>query len=641
MNREILDKWCERSILGLTLVMLVVLPLAFGGRPQPATGLSIDFLLLDPFLIAELLVIPLVGCWLIRIWLAPKTRFLWPPVCWAVIAFTLYAGVRYVTSDVEYAARQEVLQVLLYALVFFAVLNNLHRQESTQIISFTVVFLAMVLASYAIYQYLVDSNRVWHVLKPYSGRSSGTFISPNHLGCFLELALPLGLAYTVMGRVRTLSKVFLGYASLVIVVGIATTQSRGAWVATAIALAIFFAVLFLNGTYRLPSLVFLVLLVGAVVLFLPRNYSVENRIKQLLQAKNVERDVRYILWKPALAIWRENPWWGVGPAHFDIRFRQHRPESVQLRPDRVHNDYLNTLADWGVMGTALVTSAWVLVGIGAWKTWRFVRRTPGDLGTKRTSNKFAFVLGATMALAAILVHSLFDFNMHVPANALLTVVIIALLSAHLRFASERYWLTLGTPAKAASSMALCGGIVFIGLTLERRIPETLALAHAQRSPNFSPQQVDWLKKAHTAEPRNWETAFAIGEALRIQSAEGTDSYEALGEEALKWFSVTVKLNRWSSISYSRSGWCLDWLDRSADAGIQYAKAEELEPNGYFIMANIGYHYIQIGNFAAAKPYLERSIRLQYHDNPQAHSYLALVRSRMLEASHAAEALAGK
>jgi O-antigen ligase len=473
-----------------------------------------------------------------------------------------------------------------------------------------------------------------------SGRSSGTFISPNHLGCFLELALPLGLAYTVMGRVRTLFKIFLGYASLVILVGIATTQSRGTWVATAVALTIFFAVLFLNGTYRLPSLVFLVLVLGAVVLFLPRNYSVENRIKQLLQPKNVENDVRYVLWKPARDL-AGKPWFGAGPAHFDIRFRQHRPESVQLRPDRVHNDYLNTLADWGVVGTALVASAWALVGFGAWKTWRFVRRTPGDLGGKKTSNKFAFVLGATMALAGILVHSLFDFNMHVPANALFTVVIMALLSAHLRFASERYWVTLGTPSKAVTTAALCTGLVLIGLAVQRRVPEAMALARAQRSPSFSPQQVDWLKTAYAAEPRNWETAFAIGEGLRIQSAEGADTYEALAQEALKWFSTTIKLNRWSSTSYSRAGWCLDWLDRSAEAATHYAKAEELEPNGYVIMANVGYHYIHVGNFAAAKPYLERSIRLQYHDNPVAHSYLALVRGRMLEGSGAAAALEGK
>jgi hypothetical protein len=57
MNREILDRYCERSILGLTLAMLVVLPLAFGGRPQPAAGSGGDFLLLDPFLLAQFLVI--------------------------------------------------------------------------------------------------------------------------------------------------------------------------------------------------------------------------------------------------------------------------------------------------------------------------------------------------------------------------------------------------------------------------------------------------------------------------------------------------------------------------------------------------------------------------------------------------------
>ena len=60
---------------------------------------------------------------------------------------------RYLTADIEYVARQEMIQVLLYAFLFFAIVNNLYRQESAQIISFTLIFLAAGISGYAVYQY--------------------------------------------------------------------------------------------------------------------------------------------------------------------------------------------------------------------------------------------------------------------------------------------------------------------------------------------------------------------------------------------------------------------------------------------------------------------------------------------------------
>src|SRR5882762_10113230 len=144
MKREALDQSCERGILVLVLAILVFTPLAFGGRPQAASGLGVaDFLAGDPFVVAEWLTIAVTALWLCRIWLNPGQRLLWPPVCWAVLGFTIYAIVRYLTADIEYVARQELIRVLVYAFLFFVILNNLHRQEAVQVISVTLVFLAM------------------------------------------------------------------------------------------------------------------------------------------------------------------------------------------------------------------------------------------------------------------------------------------------------------------------------------------------------------------------------------------------------------------------------------------------------------------------------------------------------------------
>ena len=58
------------------------------------------------------------------------------------------------------------------------------------------------------------------------------------------------------------------------------------------------------------------------------------------------------------------------------------------------------------------------------------------------------------------------------------------------------------------------------------------------------------------------------------------------------------------------GWCLDWLGRFDKSAPYFQRADELDPNNYFMAAHIGLHYVQSGNFAAARPWFERSLRLE-------------------------------
>jgi O-antigen ligase len=371
MNRDVLDKWCERGILALVLGILVFGPLATGAvRMQ-------DFLVLQALTVGVLLL------WVARLWINRRPKLLVPPVCWAVLAFALYALARYFTADIEYVARLEMIRVLLYAFLFFAMLNNLHRQETMQTIVFTLIFLAMFVAGYAVFQFFTGSHKVWNLISPYGHRGTGTFISPNNCAGFLEMILPLGFAWVLVSRAKPTLKVFLGYAALVILTGLAVTVSRGGCIAAGVSLAGLFSLLLLNHNHRLPALVMLVVLIGGAYVLIPRSHVFQARFKDITKEEKLNSDARFDLWRAAWEMWRTNPWWGVGPAHYDYRFRAWRPVTEQLQPDRAHNDYLNTLADWGVAGVALVASAWLLVGVGAVKTWKFVAGSQSDLGGRK------------------------------------------------------------------------------------------------------------------------------------------------------------------------------------------------------------------------------------------------------------------
>ncbi len=621
MNREALDRWCERGILGLVLAILILGPLAFGATRAPG------------FVSIEGLTIGALVLWGVRLWLSSRPRLLWPPICWAVAAFTLYAIGRYLYSDIEYIARQELLQVIVYAALFVVIINNLHGQESVQIISVTLVILAMLISFYALYQFVTGSTLVWNIVnKAYPHRATGTYICPNHLGGFLEMILTLGLAYTMASRLSPLWKVVLGYASLVIMAGIAVTISRGAWISTSVALLVFFCALATQRAYRIPALIVLALMVGAGIYLVTRTPVFEARVKQIGIPKHSELDTRILIWNGAVGVWRENPWWGVGPGHFDYRFGQHRPGDIQLRPVRTHNDFLNTLTDWGVVGAVLVGVTWALLAWGVAKTWRFVRGSTNDLGATKNRNKFAFVLGASAGLLAIFVHSGVDFNMHIPANAILAITLMALLSSYLRFATERYWFGVRAIPKVVISAVLAVTIIYLGQQGRAQAVEYAYLSRAAKESPFSPAMVSWLKKAFAVQPTNPDLAATIGECYRIQSADGGSDYRDLGNQAIEWFGRSLKLNPWNSNTYLQYGRCLDWLDRSEDAQPYFDRAIRLDPNNYYTLDGVGLHYVQVQDYAAARPWFERSLRLEWENNPIARNYLAIVETRLLEAA---------
>ena len=645
MDREQLDSWCEKGVMALVLAILGWSALAAGAtRPQ-------DFLVVQWMTVAMLVI------WTVRFLINPKHRLLWPPVCWAVLAFTGYAVGRYLTAEIEYLARQELIRVLVYAAIFFAVINNLHKQEPSQIVGLTLVFLAMALSFYAVIQFITDSDNVWSLVgrfdKPNGARKrgSGTFLNPNHLAGYLEMVLPLALAFTLTGRFSHLMKVVLGYASIAIFAGLTVTFSRAGWLATAACLAGFFYFMVRQRDYWKRTLVVLGVFAVLFGVTLTQARVSANRHERFEVAKHVE-DVRFLIWEPAKEMWKDHLWFGVGPDHFDTRFRQYRPAHFELqnRPARVHNDYLNTLVDWGLTGALLVAACWGAFFWQVFSGWRFVQRAQTDLGAKR-SNRSSFVLGGALGLFAILVHSYLDFNMHIPANAILAVTILAMVSSYYRFASERWWHTVRWPLRCVVFPVLAAAIFFLGWQTARRTRECASLRRVQtvsgaiqreagkatpdRLADLGRQQISALEAVMVAEPKNFEAARELGEALRIQSFAGLPGYESLAVKAMEWFKRAIKLNPYDAQANIGLGMCLDWLRRHAEAAPYFKEADRLDPNHYSVPARVGWHYFQVQDYARAKEWFEKSRALLWNEqiNSNAFLYLKLTDGKLAEATN--------
>jgi O-antigen ligase len=123
----------------------------------------------------------------------------------------------------------------------------------------------------------------------------------------------------------------------------------------------------------------------------------------------VARDV------PSMVRLRPIAGWGLGV--FPIVYPQYRSFSTNLVVNQAHNDYLQVLVETGILGFACVV-------------WFIVNLYRSGLQNFRTHSRVAAVraLGPLVGCTGILVHSLSDFNLHIPANAALFFVLCGIAS---------------------------------------------------------------------------------------------------------------------------------------------------------------------------------------------------------------------
>jgi O-antigen ligase len=606
MNKDVWDERCGRGILGLVLACLVFTPLAFAG--------------VGPweFLVVQALTIGVMALWVVRLWVSPKPQFLGPPIVWAVLAFALYAVGRYLTADIEYEARLEFIRVVVFTVLFLAILNHLYPQDRVKIISYTLIILGMALSSYAVMQYLGHANRVWNVPAPQPGRASGTFMSPDHFCAFVAMILPLALALLLAGRIQPLVRVLLGYSILVMLGGVAVTFSRAGWAATVAGLLVVLVILTGHRRHRKFALLILALLAGGgtwfVTRFLSRTLTYMEHVANPQGGLNLDVFVRTKLWTAGLRMWRDHFWWGVGPGLFDSRFNEYRPQTVQLQAGWVHCDYLNLLTDWGLVGGLIVLAGIGLCLAGLGRSWRRVRRSEADFGNPY-SNRFAFFLGALGGLTAVALHVWVDFDLHVPADALVAATLLALLSSNLRFATERYWHNLRWPAQCLGTLVLATAMIWLGWQEYRLANQARWIARAAARPNYTLPQARALEAAFAYEPGNFENAARIGEGYRLAALNDPTNAPALLDTARRWFQRGEKLNPHYSLSYLGQARTLDDLDRPDEAEPFYVAAETHDPNGAFTAAIFGWHYLQVRNYTAARIWLLRAAYLHHTEDP--------------------------
>lgn len=261
-------------------------------------------------------------------------------------------------------------------------------------------------------------------------QAQGTYVNKNHFAGLLEMALPLAASYSgyLFIRRRYLKGLALLGISLLLFGGLLVSFSKMGFVGGL--LAIFVAGTLAVVTRSRSSLRWLIaaalalLLIGSFV-FLPSDTFVAN-YGAVSSPGQTDLEGRAPVWLETLHLIADYPVFGCGFGNYETAFLRYQAAVVDRVFTYAHNDYLQVAAELGVGG--FLIAALLLLPV-------LIRPLRASARAPEGSTQF-LAYGCCGAFAAIGLHSLADFNMYVPANALAMAWICGLASA-LPLANEK------------------------------------------------------------------------------------------------------------------------------------------------------------------------------------------------------------
>lgn len=248
-------------------------------------------------------------------------------------------------------------------------------------------------------------------------RSGGAFGVPNSLGAWLVLVLPVAgaLTWSRGGRSR-LTRLVAGFVLIGGSVALLLTYSRGGWIALSGAVLLWPLLGIASWTDRLRRFGVVTLLVSLVAgLTYFTVAPARERIDRLVEQSG--ELTRPIMWRVGWQSVQESPWMGWGGGSYEVVFERYRPFGFWDEPRWTHNDYLNTLSDYGIVGFLLS------FGVGGWMVWKTARRR--SVAKRKVESANGITVALAVGLIAVGLGTVIDFHLKIPAIALLVALSLA------------------------------------------------------------------------------------------------------------------------------------------------------------------------------------------------------------------------
>ena len=357
---------------------------------------------------------------LLRGWLDIRLNRLYLPM--VSFALLVAAQLAFGRSAYPYVTRYEMLQYCAYGGLFFLSVQCLDSEQRLRRFMTALVVFGSAVALFAVVQSQTFNGKLYWLRTPRdAGLLYGPYVNHNHYAGLMELLAAIPLTMCFMPFVSETRRLLLVAAGIFMASTIFLSQSRGGMLAAAAQAVGLAAIIIVRRQSRamLASLLGLCLLTFGLLAWL----GAGPVIAQLKSLQDPLQDRvaggRLLIAKDSWPMIKERPWLGWGLGTFTTVYPRYRSFYGNFFVNNAHNDYLQVLVETGVLGLGLVV----------WFIFLLYRRGLRNLHRWETHPERAFMVAALLGCTGLLVHSFFDFNLHIPANAALFYVLCAVASS--------------------------------------------------------------------------------------------------------------------------------------------------------------------------------------------------------------------
>jgi O-antigen ligase len=423
MIKELETTWASKIVFFLLCATIVFTTLAYGTVHQPTIAIFYIIAAIVTILWAfdaftsgvlrfnkSLLQIPLAAAFLYS---------LIQVVPFGSLAETAgVVGIPRTISLDPFGTKVAALHFLALLLFFAALLTFIDSAKRLRKLVAVITIFGFAFAFFAILQAVLSPFKIYGIYEVPYANPFGSFVNRHDFAAYMEmtLCLPLGLMFVgAIGKDRRLL-----YVTAIALMGVALILSGSRGGLISLLAGIVFMVILTAETKNYNQLVLkvgsAVLLIAIIVVgsILIGGESSLTRFAETANSDDFSTNRTHI-WSVTLSVILKNLPFGAGFGAFGVAYTPFDSLNGLGRVEQAHNDYLEVLATAGIVGFI----------IGGFFLYQLFRT---GLANAKTSNTFrrGVCIGAFAGCFAILVHSLFDFVLHITAIAMLFLTMISL-----------------------------------------------------------------------------------------------------------------------------------------------------------------------------------------------------------------------
>jgi O-antigen ligase/tetratricopeptide (TPR) repeat protein len=487
-------------------------------------------------------------------------------------------------SAYPYNSYISILKSISYIIIFYYVINNIRTKKQLILLAQTIVIFASLYATIALT--LISDDFLG--FKNFSNNEyiTLTFVNRNHFAGFLEMVvwLAVGLAYINKGAKRILYLFLATYMASAIFFSL----SRGGMIGFTSSIFFISAIIFFVEKKKKHLLLIaeFTLLLTAIILMI----GIDPIITRLstLHDPEVAGQGRLEYWASTYKMIANNLWLGTGLGTYSAANPEYKTVyAANLFVSHAHNDYLELAAEMGIIG--FLSFATMLIAL----FYRIIKLV------KAQSDKTLRVMGIIIltSIFSIIIHSVTDFNFHIPSNVILFTIISAMAINMVSISSttdKKLVLTIsGTKKRTCIFISLALSFLFLYLTMKPFMGEFYfkQAQEKQKTKEYS-KAIKSLEQAIQFNFGNPEYYANIADINYAKSLIKSNSpiKDSLLNQALSFYNIAINKNPTNSYYYSKKAFVSQALGHIQKAEKAFLSAIQYLPNSAYTHYNLANFY---------------------------------------------------